>query len=111
MSPRDWQERVWDILSAIDEINAFTKGFDVEKFVADPRTQRAVEMNFIVIGEAANHIPDEVQERYTEVPWHLMRAMRNRLVHVYFNVDAQILWQTIQEDLPAIVVPLRALAG
>lgn len=111
MSPRDWQERVWDILSAIDEINAFTRGFDVETFVADPRTQRAVEMNFIVIGEAANHIPDEVQERYTEVPWHLMRAMRNRLVHVYFNVDPRVLWQTVQEDLSALVTPLRALVG
>jgi uncharacterized protein with HEPN domain len=66
-------------------------------------------MNFIVIGEAANHVPDPVQEAHPEVPWNLMRAMRNRLVHVYFTVDPDIMWQTVQQDLPALLKPLENL--
>ena len=80
MSPRDWKERVQDILDSIAEIQAFTRGMDFDSFRADAKTLRAVELDFIVIGEAANQIPDEVEEMHPQVPWSLMRAMRNRLV-------------------------------
>ena len=109
MSPRHWQDRIRDILDAMEEIGSFTAGMQREAFVADTRVQRAVEMNFIVIGEAANHVPDAVQKAHPEVPWHLMRAMRNRLVHVYFNVDPAVLWQTIQQDLALLLKPLQGL--
>ena len=109
MSPRGWQERIQDILDAIAEIQAFTHGIDFDAFRADAKTIRAVELDFIVIGEAANRIPDEVQEEYSQVPWALMRAMRNRLVHVYFSVDARLLWDTIQNDLPVLVLTLQSL--
>jgi uncharacterized protein with HEPN domain len=87
MSPRDWRERVEDILDAIAEIQTFTRGMDFDAFCADAKTLKAVELDFIVIGEAASQIPDDVEEAYPQVPWSLMRAMRNRLVHVYFSVD------------------------
>ncbi|MFP4054577.1 MAG: DUF86 domain-containing protein [Phycisphaerae bacterium] len=77
--------------------------------MADVRTQRAVEMNFIVVGEAANHIPQAVQEGHPQVPWHLRRAMRNRLVHVYFNIDPVVLWQTVKDDLPVLIKCLEEL--
>ena len=64
MSPRGWKERVQDILDAISEIQSFTRSFDFEKFRSDVKTIRAVELDFIVIGEAANQIPDAVEERY-----------------------------------------------
>ncbi len=57
-------------------------------------------MNFIIIGEAANQIPEEIEEKYTTIPWSLMRAMRNRIVHVYFRIDEKLMWDTIQNDLP-----------
>lgn len=109
MSPRQWKDRIRDILDAVDEIESFAAGLDRETFCADVRTQRAVEMNFIVIGEAAGHVGDDVQEAHPHVPWHLMRAMRNRLVHVYFNVDPSVLWQTMQDDLPVLAAALRDL--
>lgn len=67
--------------------------------------------DLVIIGEAANHIPDEVQEAHDDVPWVLMRAMRNRVVHVYFDVDPDILWDTVQTDLPKLVDPLKRLLG
>ena len=66
-------------------------------------------MNFIIIGEAANQIPEEVEEKYPTIPWHLMRAMRNRIVHVYFEVDEKLMWDTIQTDLPPLIPELEKL--
>ena len=109
MSPRDWHERIQDILDAIAEIQTFTRGMDFDTFRADAKTLKAVELDFIVIGEAANQIPDEVEEMYPQVPWSLMRAMRNRLVHVYFSVDEHLLWQTVQNDLTVLVPALQSL--
>ncbi len=100
MSPRDWRDRVRDILEAIAEIQRFTHNMDYQRFKGDDKTIRAVEMNFIIIGEAANQIPEEVEETYTTIPWSLMRAMRNRIVHVYFKVDQKLMWDTVQKDLP-----------
>lgn len=109
MSPRNWQDRVRDILDAIAEIQKFTQGMDFESFKDDDKSVRAVEMNFIIIGEAANQIPEEIEERYTTIPWSLMRAMRNRIVHVYFRIDEKLMWDTIQNDLPPLVPELEKL--
>ncbi len=109
MSPRDWQERVRDILEAIGEIQSFTHGMDFSAFRADAKTVKAVELNLIIIRESANQIPDSVQEGNPQIPWTLMRAMRNRLVHVYFSIDEKLLWDTIQKDLPALESSLKAL--
>jgi uncharacterized protein with HEPN domain len=66
-------------------------------------------MNFIIIGESANQIPEEIDEQHSEIPWNLMRAMRNRIVHTYFRVDETLLWDTIQNDLPALIPKLEKL--
>lgn len=102
-SARPWQDRVRDILDAIAEINGFVHGMSRERFLDDRKTVRAVELNIILIGEAAAAIPDEVQAQYAEIPWHRMIGMRNRLAHGYYSVDEEILWDTIQQDL----LPLR----
>ena len=109
MSPRGWQDRIRDILDAIAEIRKFTSDMDYESFKADDKSIRAVEMNFIIIGEAANQIPEEVEEKYPTIPWHLMRAMRNRIVHAYFEVDVKLMWDTIQTDLPPLIPDLEKL--
>jgi uncharacterized protein with HEPN domain len=109
VSPRDWKERIQDILEAISEIKTFTHGMDFEAFSADVKTIKAVELDLIVIGEATNQIPDLVQEENPQIPWTLMRAMRNRLVHVYFSVDASLLWNTVQKDLPTLETALKPL--
>src|SRR5262249_34630234 len=109
MSLRAWRERIRDILDAVVEIKAFTQGIEFDVFRYDAKTMRAVELDFIIIGEAASHIPEDVQRAYPEVPWHLMRAMRNRLVHAYFSVDPQIIWDTIYHDLLPLVPLLEEL--
>lgn len=110
MSPRDWKDFVQDSLDAIQEIFMFTAGMSFDAFRSDIKTIRAVELNFIIIGEAVSAIPEAVQEAYPEIPWHFMRAMRNRLVHVYFEVDAKLVWDTVKNDLPSLTTALEELA-
>ncbi|HEX5837541.1 MAG TPA: HepT-like ribonuclease domain-containing protein [Anaerolineales bacterium] len=81
MSPRNRHDRIRDILDAIAEIQRFTQDMDYDTFKMDEKSIRAVEMNFIIIGEAASHITEEIEEKYPTIPWNLMRAMRNRIVH------------------------------
>jgi uncharacterized protein with HEPN domain len=109
VSPKPWQERVEDILSAIAEIDTFIAGFDRDQFLADAKTLKAVVADLTIIGEAARHVPDTVAERTPEVPWALMRGMRNQVVHGYYQVDAAIVWDTCKHDLPALVEPLGKL--
>jgi len=109
VSPRDWRDRIRDILDAIAEIQSFTHGMDYGTFKEDGKSIRAVEMNFIIIGEASNQIPEEIEEKYRAIPWTLMRAMRNRIVHVYFKVDEKLMWDTIQNDLPPLIPELKKL--
>lgn len=111
MSSREWRHRIEDILDAITEIHTFTEGATLEQFSADAKTLKAVAADLMIIGEAANHVPEDVQEAHQDVPWFVMRAMRNRIVHVYFDIDADILWDTVQHDLPNLVEPLKRLLG
>ena len=83
---------------------------DFETFKDDDRSVRAVEMNFIIIiGESTSRIPGEVEEKYPGIPGDLMRAMRNRIVHVYFQVDEKLLWDTVQNNLPPLIPLLEKL--
>lgn len=109
MSPRGWKERIQDILDAIAEIQLFVTDTRFEEFQDDLKTIRAVELDLIIIGEAANTISEEVQEAHPEIAWHLMRGMRNRLVHTYFLVAPKILWDTIHQDLPPLAESLMRL--
>ncbi len=109
MSAREWPERVRDIIDAIAEIQFFTKGMTLDSFRADTRTIKAVELNFIIIGEASGAIPDDVRAANPVVPWQLMRSMRNRMVHLYFQIDPAILWKTVQDDLPLLLPHLENL--
>lgn len=93
------------MLGAAEAINEYTAGLTVEAFAADRRTVDAVMRNIQVLGEAARHVPDEVRARFPEVPWQDISDMRNVLVHEYFGVDLDILWQTVTRDL-ALLVPL-----
>lgn len=111
MSSREWRHRIEDILDAIAEIQSFVAGTTLEQFKADAKTLKAVAADLMIIGEAANHIPDHVQHENGGVPWFVMRAMRNRVVHVYFDIDPVILWDTVQNDLPTLIGPLKRLLG
>lgn len=87
----------------------FVRGLDKAAFVADKRTQQAVIMSLIIVGEAATKImeryPDFVQA-HVEVPWRSMRGMRNRIAHGYFDINLDVVWDTVQTALPALLEQL-----
>lgn len=111
MSPRRWEARIGDILSAIDEVQGFVSGMSFDEFRRDTKTLRAAIADFIIIGEAAANLSEEVIAAHPGVPWSVMRGMRNILVHAYFDIDPTIVWETILRDLPGLVEPLRAMLG
>ena len=88
---------------------SFVEGLDKNDFLADKRTQQAVLMNFIIIGEAATKVMDgysDFTQAHPEVPWRSMRNMRNRMAHGYFDIDLDVVWETVQEWLPALLKQL-----
>lgn len=107
MPPRDWKLRIEDILDAIERIQRYTAGFDLEGFTADQMTIDAVVRNIEIIGEAARYIPVEVERRHQGIPWATMRGIRNRLIHGYAEVDVDIIWRTCRDNLPPVVPLLR----
>ncbi len=110
MSPeREWRFRIEDILAAITAIQKYTAGQTFQEFIADRKTVDAVIRNFIIIGEAATHIPDEIVKENEMIPWTEMRAMRNFVVHEYFGVSDKIIWDTAKNDLSPLPVLLRDL--
>jgi uncharacterized protein with HEPN domain len=91
-----------DILKGIGYIETFLNGQSYEQFLQDEKTSSAVIQKFLVIGEASKKIPESLKEQYPDVPWQRMAGMRDRLIHAYFGMDAQLVWQTIHEDLPKL---------
>ncbi len=112
MPPRgdpEWRLRIEDILRTIERIRSYTEGLSLELFRTDPKAADAVLYNLVILGEAARFVPDEVARRYPDVDWPRMRGMRNVLVHEYFGARLETVWQTIQQDLPGLLPPLRAI--
>lgn len=109
MPRRDTEQRLRDILTAIGKIRRYTDGMDAEAFAADEKTIDAVLRNLSVIGEAASHVPEDFGAGHPHVPWAEMRGMRNVVIHEYFGVSLAIVWQTLQQDLPALEDELRTL--
>lgn len=97
--------------AAIDACS-FVDGLAKEDFLADKRTQQAVIMSLIIIGEAATKIMDgytAFTQAHSEVPWRSMRNMRNRMAHGYFDINLDIVWDTVQEWLPELLKQLPSV--
>jgi len=91
-----------DMLLAAQKIDRFISGMDYSEFEASEITQSAVIREFMVIGEAAKLVSEQTKQAISGVAWPQMAAMRNRLVHSYFDIRLQVVWQTIQDDLPLL---------
>lgn len=91
-----------DILKASANIEKFILGIDLDFFIEDDKTNFAVIYALQIIGEATNKIPKEIQEKYNQINWRDIKAMRNLIAHEYFGVDTVIVWDTINEDLPKL---------
>jgi uncharacterized protein with HEPN domain len=102
MPYRNWKFRIDDIFEAIDKIERYTDGIGFKEWQQDDKTVDAVVRNIEVIGEAASHLPVEIQDQYKDIPWSMMKGIRNVLAHEYFGIDLKIIWKTVKEDLPAL---------
>jgi len=96
---RDARLYLYDILESIEKIEQYTANLTFEDFAANSMVVDAVVRNFEIIGEASSHIPDDIQSKYSEVPWFEMKGMRNIMVHEYFRVDLKIVWMTRFKEL------------
>ena len=96
-----------EIVESIEKIQRYIKGLSYDEFCESEIVIDAVLRNLEVIGEAGTKVPKEVQEAYPQVPWRLMKGMRNILIHEYFGVDLEIVWKTIQESLPDLQVTIQ----
>lgn len=88
---------------------SFVDGLSKEEFFSDKRTQQAVIMSIVIIGEAATKIMDQYSEfanSHPEVPWRNMRGMRNRIAHGYFDINLDVVWDTVHLALPGLVKQL-----
>lgn len=94
--------RILDILGAIDKISSYVEGMNYEDFLSDHKTQDAVVRNIEIIGEAVRSLPADFTERHTEVPWGEIVAMRNVIVHQYFGILPDVVWDVIKNELPAL---------
>jgi uncharacterized protein with HEPN domain len=90
------------ILEAIKSIEEYTDGYSYDDFIVSKKTQDAVIRNFEIIGEAANNLDEDFITTHSAVAWEKLVSMRNLLIHEYFGVDLDIVWDTIQEDVPEL---------
>jgi uncharacterized protein with HEPN domain len=109
MSPRDWDLRIDDIIDALQVIASYVDGITYDQWTNDRKTIDAVLRKIEIIGEAAIHIPEDIQSRYPDIPWAQMRGIMNLLIHEYFGVDTDIIWQTITDDLPDLLKKITAV--
>jgi uncharacterized protein with HEPN domain len=109
MPKRDPDLLVEDILEALRKISLYTAGMKQEEFQQDPKTIDAVVRNLEILGEATRQLPTEFTVQYPDVPWRQIAGLRNRVVHEYFAVDLEIVWQVIRNDLPQLEAQLKSL--
>lgn len=109
MSQHDIRLYFQDILDAIEKIRTFVKEMSYEQFAQDERTHDAVVHNLEIIGEAANHIPQEFQQRCPSIPWAQVVGIRNKIAHEYFGVVSSVIWATATEDLGPLKVCIESL--
>ena len=109
MKKPDDADRLNHILDAIAKIERYLQGFDVEKFKANELTIDAVVRNIEIIGEAITCLDRQLKAQYPNIEWRFATATRNRLIHGYFDVDAEIVWNTTQKDLPKLKIEIEKI--
>ena len=106
---REWRFYVEDMQKFCDKVLTYTAGLDKQTFLSEQRTYDATLRNLELIGEAATHVPDEVRRAHSDIPWHAIIEMRNRLAHGYLHISDDVIWSIIQDAIPGLVSSLRNL--
>lgn len=106
---REWRFYLDDMIGFAERVIAYTDGLGQAEFVASGLNYDATVRNLELIGEAASHIPDAVRAANPKIPWRLVIATRNRLIHGYLGIDNDTLWSIIKSDIPALLPLMREL--
>ena len=102
MSKRGNLEFLYDIREAIERIEVYAGKLDYKKFLADKKTQDAVVRNLEIIGEAAKNVSVEFKKEYKSVEWKKLAGLRDKIVHFYFGVNWDIVWDVVQNRMPEL---------
>jgi len=97
---REIGDYIEDIIEAMNAAMEFVKDMSYDEFVKDTKTIYATIRSLEVIGEAIKNIPDDVRKRYQEIPWRKMAGMRDKVIHEYFGVRLERVWEAIKKDIP-----------
>ena len=108
---RPWRFYLDDMMGFAEKVVAYARGFDQLNFTGGGANYDAALRNLELIGEAAIHVPNSIRADHPQIPWRLLIATRNRLIHGYLGLDDDVLWSIIQGDVPALLVELRALTA
>lgn len=106
---RDPQLRLEDILEAATTIEAYIQGFNYETFLRDRRTVDAVTRNLEIIGEAVKHLPDDITEQVTGIPWRAIAGFRDVLAHSYFRTEDSIIWDSATVHNAALIAAVKEM--
>ena len=106
---REWRFFIDDMIAFAQKVIAYTSAFDQAGFVVSGLNYDATLRNLELIGEAATHVPDDVRSANPQIPWRLIIATRNRLIHGYLGIDNDTLWSIVVSDVPAMLQALIEL--
>jgi len=109
MSDRSVSLLLLDIKSSIHKILEYTASMTFESYETDSRTKDAVERNFEIIGEAASRIPVDFKTLHPQIEWRILKDFRNFIIHEYFGINVQIVWDTIQYRLPDLLEEIASI--
>lgn len=108
-SRREWRFYIDDMIEFSEKVIAYTRELEQATFVANDLAYDATLRNLELIGEAATRIPDDVRTAHPNIPWRMMIATRNRLIHAYLGIDNDIVWSIIRDEIPKLLIQLRGL--
>ena len=111
MSKRRDADLIQDILESIKRINTYTENISFQEFSDDYKSQDAVIRNLEILGEAVKLLSTETKEKYAQIPWKDITGTRDKLIHDYFGVNIDIVWDIIKNELPQLIPVLNKISA
>ncbi len=108
---REIGDYIEDIIGAMTNLMEFTKDMSYEGFVEDTKTVYAVIRAIEIMGEAVKNIPEEIRKRYLDIPWRSIAGIRDKVIHAYFGVKIERVWEVIEKEIPSLKPKFERILG